>query len=260
VHTDSLTGTTDSAAGGTALATGYKTVNGAIGKGVFGKDANAKLEDVQSLTELAASLGKKTAVMSTDVVTGATPSAFSAHAEYRDYADEILQSLAELVENSGTMIICDYDHYGVDNVQAIQDTVVDTLDKLDDGDNGFFIMYEEAHIDKHSHNNDLDFTFRAVMRFNQVIATFMEYAFYHPNTFVIITADHETGDLLPDGNGSFTYGAWYHTSQYVPVFAYGYGGEVFDDMPIENVQIPQTIASFWGVEDFGDQSQYKSLR
>ena len=45
VHTNSLSGTTDSAAGATALACGYKTVNGYVGR-------DKDLQDVQSLTDL----------------------------------------------------------------------------------------------------------------------------------------------------------------------------------------------------------------
>ena len=87
----------------------------------------------------------------------------------------------------------------------------------------------------------------------------MEYAFYHPNTFVLITADHETGALLPDGNGGYAYNSGNHSSANVPVFAYGEGGELFHGKTIENIQIPQTIASFMGVHDFGDQSTYTRL-
>ena len=119
-------------------------------------------------------------------------------------------------------------------------------------------MYEEAHIDKHCHNNNLTMTFNAVVRFNQVIAACMEYAFYHPNTFVLITADHETGGLTAK-EGTFVYTSKNHTSADVPVFAYGVGAELFNDITVENIQIPQTIASFMGKDDFGDQSTYQSL-
>jgi hypothetical protein len=74
IHTDSLSGVTDSAAGATALACGYKTINGYVGQNQYG-------EPVQSLTELAISLGKATAILSSDLQTGATPSGFSAHAD-----------------------------------------------------------------------------------------------------------------------------------------------------------------------------------
>ena len=96
-------------------------------------------------------------------------------------------------------------------------------------------------------------------RFNQVIGTFMEYAYYHPETLVLITADHETGTLLPKVTGELGFNGSAHTSHYVPVFAYGAGAELFDGVVVENVQIPQTFAALMGVDDFGDQSEYKSL-
>ena len=54
-----------------------------------------------------------------------------------------------------------------------------------------------------------------------------------------------TGGLQQNGS-SFTYTTGDHTPQDVPVFAYGVGGELFDGKTIENVQIPKTIARFWG--------------
>jgi len=239
--TASLDGITDSAAGGTALSTGYKTSNGRVGK-------NAAGQDLLSLTELAASLGKATAVMSTEASTGATPASFSAHAMNRNDTSDISQTQTALSQTHGTIINCNFNKYSVSDMANIEKKVTDTLDALSADEDGFFLMYEEAHIDKHCHNNDLQNTFYAVMRFNQVIARFMEYAFYHPDTAVIITADHETGGLTKD----FTYTSDYHTAVNVPIFAYGYGMDCFSGATIENVQIPIALAHMMGVPDFGD--------
>ncbi len=238
--TNSLSGTTDSAAGGTALASGYKTINKYIGK-----DKNRN--DVQSLTELADSLGKATAVMSTEAITGATPASFSAHANLRTDTNAIKASQALL---TNTLLRTTNNSY---SDAMATDTINKVLDKLSQNENGFFIMYEEAYIDKHCHNNDFENTFKTVLRFNQAIGTFMEFAFYNPNTFVLITADHETGALYPD-DGTLKYHSGNHSSSDVPVFAYGVGAEIFNNKTIENVQIPKTIAKFWGKDDFGDTS------
>jgi len=250
-RTDSLTGTTDSAAGGTALACGIKTINYYVGQ-----DQNH--DPVQSLTELAGSRGMATAVMSTETMTGATPSAFSAHADDREDKSDIIISQSELQKQYGTIIDCGYDIYTYNGVAKICDKVRKTLDTLGQDPDGFFMMYEEAHIDKHCHNNDIDSTFNAVTRFNRVIGVVMEWVFYHPNTLVLITADHETGGLT-DQDGSFVYTSEEHTSADVPVFAYGVGGELFHGTVVENIQIPMTIASLWGVHDFGDQSNFQPL-
>jgi alkaline phosphatase len=56
-----------------------------------------------------------------------------------------------------------------------------------------------------------------------------------------------------------TYHSTEHTGKNVPIFAYGYGAELFDGKTVENIQIPQTIAYLMGVDDFGDQTSYKHL-
>ena len=240
-QTYSLTGVTDSAAGGTALATGYKTYNYYVGM--------LKSKKLQSLTELAGSLGMSPAVMSTEGQTGATPAAFSAHVRDRTYYDDIEESQAELVATYGTTLYCGSNAF---MTTKIEQDVVKILDDLDNNEKGFFLMYEEAYIDKYCHDNNITSTYATVIRFNQLIATFMEYAFYNPETFVIITADHETGGLTDDGAGGFKYTSENHSGADVPVFAYGYKSELFNGKTINNVQIPKTIASFWGVSSFGN--------
>ncbi|MGM9632314.1 MAG: alkaline phosphatase [Eubacteriales bacterium] len=234
-------GPTDSAAAGTALATGYKTFKGTVGRDGEGND-------VMSLTELASSLGMATAVMSTEKITGATPSAFSAHAANRDDTAEIIKSQALL---TNTVLKSATDTY-IDSTSSL--IIDNVLKEISADEDGFFIMYEEAHIDKKSHSHNLESTFKALLRFNQAIGQFMEFAFYNPDTFVIITADHETCGLKPDGDGNLKYTLDYHSEDNVPVFAYGVGAEIFDGLTVENVQIPKTLAKMWGVESFGDPS------
>ena len=139
--------------------------------------------------------------------------------------------------------------------------VTEAMEYLSKDEDGFFLMYEEAHIDKHCHNNDLESTALALARFNQAIGVFMEYAFYHPATAVLITADHETGNMRTSASGrAYRYDSKDHSSQYVPVFAYGCGMQVFDGEVVENVQIAKTIAALMGVTDFGNQEEYPYLK
>ena len=97
------------------------------------------------------------------------------------------------------------------------------------------------------------------MRFNQAIGRFMEFAFYNPETFVLITADHETGILLPNENGQLQYNHDDHSAADVLIFAYGMSAELFDGVTVENIQIAHTIAALMGEDNFGDQSVYQSL-
>ena len=252
-RTDSLSGTTDSAAGATALATGYKTQNRYVG-------IDINHNELQSITELAASLGKSTAVMSTTSASNATPACFSAHALDRNNEADIEADQAAMAESLGTIFYCGNNRMNKSGITLIENNIVNILNKLDNDEDGFFLMYEEGHIDKYAAQNLMSNTFDCVIRFNQIIAIFMEYAYYNPETVVIITADHETGDLKPNSNGEYEFGTTDHTSDNVPVFVHGYGMEIFDGKIVENVQIPKTIAAFMGVDDFGDQTAYPSLK
>ena len=252
-RTDSLSGTTDSAAAGTALASGYKTENGTIGR-------DADQNDVPLLTELAAGKGKATAVMSTEKQTGATPSAFSAHAYHRSNTTAIKNAQMDLIDQYGTLINCGYDVYSNEQMTNLRTAITDTLAELSRDEDGFFLMYEEAYIDKHCSSLDIEKAYMAMVRFNQAIALFMEYAFYNPQTMVIITADHETGGLHLDEDGKYQFVSEDHTSTNVPVFAYGARAEIFDGKTVENVQIAKTIAALFGVKIEGtDPQNYPAL-
>lgn len=90
VNTYSATnGVTDSAAGGTALASGYKTKNGAIGV----------LEDLQtpctSIAAWAKQSGKAVGIATTVAITHATPASFYAHQPKRSMYYEIGQDLCK---------------------------------------------------------------------------------------------------------------------------------------------------------------------
>lgn len=239
IQTASLSGVTDSAAAATALACGYKTINSYVGK-----DQNGN--DVTSLTELAISKGMATAVMSTDQMTGATPSGFSAHAMNRDLSDEILACQQKLMLEHNTIFEC-----GLHSTGNYQDYIADTLTELGKNESGFFIMYEEGYIDKFSHKMQLEDTLFCVGRFNQAIGIFMEYAFYHPDTFLIITADHETGGLMENNEGKLGFNTESHTAADVPIYGYGQGTEVFQDCQMQNNNIPKIIAELWGAAYFG---------
>lgn len=77
---------TDSSAGGTALATGHKTYNGAIG-------VDANKNTVQSIAEKAKQAGKKVGITTSVSVDHATPASFYAHQPDRNMYYEIALDL-----------------------------------------------------------------------------------------------------------------------------------------------------------------------
>lgn len=77
---------TDSAASGTALSTGQKTNNGYIGKDVNGND-------IMTMAETARAAGKKVGIITDEVISGATPTAFTVHNISRSNTAELINSM-----------------------------------------------------------------------------------------------------------------------------------------------------------------------
>ncbi|MBR5452592.1 MAG: alkaline phosphatase [Clostridia bacterium] len=226
---------TDSAAGGTALATGYKTYNG-----VLGLDKN--LEPVKNLTELAQELGKKTAVITSDEKQGATPAAFSIHASGRYETEEILSEYEKVTFD-----------FVIDKLWNPAETVREVLDSFDGAENGFFIMHEEADIDANAHKHNYKLFYTAYARLNSSLRIYFEYMMYNPDTLLILTADHETGGVLIDeetGKYDFTEGD--HTQVNVPLYAIGAGTEFIHGKTFDNTGVAKFVAQLMGVNDFGD--------
>lgn len=86
----------DSAAAGTALATGVRTYNAGIGVGPDGRA-------VENLTERARALGKSSGVVSSVPFSHATPAAYVAHNEHRNNYHEISREM--LTEHDITLIM-----------------------------------------------------------------------------------------------------------------------------------------------------------
>jgi len=77
--------------------------------------------------------------------------------------------------------------------QPMLDEMTDTALKVLDQDNekGFVLMVEGASIDKQSHLMDTDRWILEVLEFDRAVAVGQRYAQAHPDTLVIVTADHE---------------------------------------------------------------------
>lgn len=84
--TSSKEGVTDSAAAGTAMATGHKVYNGAVGMNKNG----AELDSVLDFAEVR---NKATGIISTNTVTDATPAAFTASVKDRGMGGEIAKQI-----------------------------------------------------------------------------------------------------------------------------------------------------------------------
>lgn len=69
------------------------------------------------------------------------------------------------------------------------------LDILDNDQDGFFLMVEAGLIDSGAHNNDGAYVLSALQAADETLRYLMEYVRKHPDTLLIVTADHDTGGL-----------------------------------------------------------------
>lgn len=273
---------TDSAAGGTALSTGSRTKNGHVG--VYMLDPYEVIATPASITEAAIKYGLSTGVVTTDTLTGATPGAFSAHERDRDFHAELFADQAasdiDLIWGSideatvtkeactangkeyvstlsevqslelGTKSIGQFDSntlwQGLDNGDqpTLSELTVEAIDILNQDDEGFFLMVEGAHIDKCSHSQDGDGAMTAVLEFDRAVSKAIDFAKADGNTLVIVTADHETGSVTPNEDGTYTWTTGDHSAANVPVLVYGSDSFIEDGEVVKNTDIPRRACAF----------------
>lgn len=228
---------TDSAASGTALATGFKTNNTMLGQLPDGTN-------VESLMELAADKGKATGLVVTTYLQHATPGAFYAHVpsrhEYATISEQLLASDIDIAIGGGMAFFKERYNNRKKATKAITEsgfTLVESLDAdmsgerilalladkeienrtgylakatamaiehLDNNDNGFVLMVEGSLIDGMGHGNDAKGQQTEIRDFMEAIEETVAYAREHTDTLVVVTADHETGGLaIISGNADF---------------------------------------------------------
>lgn len=117
---------TDSAASATAMATGYKTYNGRIGKTCYGEDAKNIIE---YLKENNMAVG----VVCTDYFWGATPAAFTSHSDSRNNYQEIFK---QQIESPINIFIAQYDAEQISDysVPRIDEVIFSQYESLSDAE------------------------------------------------------------------------------------------------------------------------------
>jgi alkaline phosphatase len=89
----------------------------------------------------------------------------------------------------------DRDAPGEAQAPSLADMTRKALELLSQGDKGFFLMVEGGRIDHACHGNDAAAALGELREFDDAIALCEEFRAKHPDTLVIVTADHETGGL-----------------------------------------------------------------
>ncbi|MBR8536347.1 alkaline phosphatase [Carboxylicivirga sediminis] len=224
---------TDSAAGGTALSTGTRTYNGAIGVDVNG-------ENLTTILEYSERNGKATGLVSTSAITHATPASFIAHQPKRSMYEEIAADFLNTdidvfiggggdfftKRTDGRNLVLELNQKGyrvgynveeVDNFtsgklavltavghnagyrdrgEMLTKSTAKAIEVLDNADSkGFFLMVEGSQIDWGGHQNDASYVTGEVLDMDKALAEALKFAMEDRRTLVIVTADHETGGM-----------------------------------------------------------------
>ena len=167
-----------------------------------------------------------------------------------NYIEELQAEIDALISDGKI----DYVAGSVDN--NLTSEVKNALSTLSKDASSFFIMIEEGQIDKRSHNKDQAGAIEMVKRFNDAIAYATQFTLCHPDTLLIVTADHETGAIRKNADGSFSYTSGSHSVSNVPIFPNGAGTEIFHHKSTDNTEIPKFIAKIFGEDAFGSKQAY----
>jgi len=235
LNTNSLDGVTDSAAGATALATGYETLNGWVG--MIPTDPPTAVE---SALEQAEDVGKATGLVTSVGMTNATPASFAAHVTDRGDDDVIAVQMhaqgseflmgagsdAGLVNQPGVTYVDNVTEmnayvagpgtgpmYGLIGVESL----AHPIDRVNEGvvgieptlpqmtaaalhvlsadPQGFFLMVEDGAIDWAGHSRDGAWSATDMLQMDDAVKVAYDWAKSRTDTLILVTADHETGGL-----------------------------------------------------------------
>lgn len=232
------TSVTDSAASGTALATGNTVYNAVISMAYPGD-----LSELTTLLEMARAAGRQTGLVTTSYMTDATTAVFGAHELSRnstsaiagDYLNQtrphvllggggngltpasaaaagytVVENRAEMLALSGaeeyvsgqfTTSRLPYEIDGMGIYPHLSEMTRSALDLLDDDPDGFFLVVEGGLIDLGAHANNLPRTVAEVIEFGSAVDAALEWAAGRSDALILVTADHETGGLQITGGG-----------------------------------------------------------
>ena len=286
---------TDSAAGGTALSTGMRVWINSVAVFPFlpvvPKDTSVPI----NLCELTKANGMAAGIVTTDKTSGATPSAFSAHAlarsQEKNISNDQLNSDIDLIwgaesesinkENTAangytyigsetelnalTVGSKSFAQFNFDDLKyvtndydtpTIEEMTTKAIEILSADEDGFFLMVEGACIDKHSHDNDMDNMVLSAEEFDKAVAAALAFAEEDGETLVVVTADHGTGGMKEDGKGGYKFTSGQHDFDDVPVYVSADDAGFISGTEIKNRQIPVQIARVLGF----DEGQFPAQR
>lgn len=170
---------TDSAAAGTAYATGVKTKNAYV---AMSPDGTA----LPTVAEKAKKKGLGVGLLTSDSINGATPSTFCAHVNNRGKVEDI----KKMREAQGFDVT-----EGSEKKNRLAEKTTEALQLLSQHEKGFFLMVEGGTIDHLQHANNPVGALEELEDFNRAVTVVRAFVKSNDKTLLIIAPDHDTGGM-----------------------------------------------------------------
>ncbi len=129
---------------------------------------------------------------------------------------------------------------------------------LANNDVGFFMFFENTGTDMAGHANEIEWEIVETRATNEMISICVKFACENPDTMVVHTADHETGNVMlksgwEDDISKVKFTTSGHSKQDVAVYAVGYAdyGKLFNRMGMYNCQVGKLLGYVMGLENYG---------
>ncbi|MCJ7756092.1 MAG: alkaline phosphatase [Thermoanaerobaculales bacterium] len=137
----------------------------------------------------------------------------------------------------------------------LAETTALVLDHLERSGDRFIALLETEVTDEAGHSNDMTQTLNGMREYEDTVALVLDRVISRNDTLVLLLGDHETGGphLLEgeydDGQVVVRWAHESHSSQLVPVFAFGPGSTAFSGV-FDNTQFGVRIARLLDLENF----------
>lgn len=134
-------------------------------------------------------------------------------------------------------------------------TTLRAIELLRELPEGFVLLVECEITDELGHHNDIEGVMEGMRELNDAVAAALEATEGDGDTLVVVTTDHDTGTLAvvdgdyEAGRATVRWATGEHSSQWVPLFAFGPGAERFTGV-LDNTEVGRLIAHALGLEPF----------
>jgi alkaline phosphatase len=214
---------------------------------------------------------EKMLVSGTDLMMGGDWTRFSKAKKNQDYLD-LLARAEELGNDHGYQVIrdprsIDSTHLpllalfpprprgGNSHGPPLAVSALRAIELLQENLEGFLLLVECEITDEFGHYNDIEMVMEGMRELNDAVAAVVEATEDNGDTLVVVTADHDTGTPVvvdgdyEEGRAVVHWATGEHSSQWVPLFAFGPGAERFTGV-LDNTEIATLIARALGLEPF----------